>query len=52
MKKTPIIFLILLSGLLFYGCNKPENGNELPPPEEPVQYREMPDVLNLVKKVL
>lgn len=51
MKKTPIIFLILLSGLLFYGCNKPENGNELPPPEEePVQYREMPDVLNMVKK--
>lgn len=50
MRRSSIIFLILLSGLSFYGCNKPENGNELPPEEEPVQYREMPDIQNLVKK--
>ena len=50
MRRSSIIFLILLSGLSFYGCNKPENGNELPPEEEPVQCREMPDIQNLVKK--
>ena len=34
MRRSSIIFLILLSGLSFYGCNKPENGNELPPEED------------------
>lgn len=50
MKRSSTIILILLSGLFLNGCHKPENGNELPPDKEPVQYREMPDVQNLVKK--
>lgn len=52
MKKSSIIFLVLLADLLFFNaCDKPETGNDpLPEPEPTVSHRQLPDVVSLVNK--